>query len=95
MGKKIAHVRVSTFPTCGNIVFCVSCSILGRIIRVTQEVAEYRDWITMKWADLSLNSLTLNGKEMRHFRAHFILYNCFLIDFHNYPVQVQHYIKIV
>ncbi|KAK6317928.1 hypothetical protein J4Q44_G00112190 [Coregonus suidteri] len=36
-------------------------SILGRIIRVTQEVAEYRDWITMKWADLSLNSLTLNG----------------------------------
>uniref|UniRef100_A0A8C8IZ09 Terminal nucleotidyltransferase 4A n=1 Tax=Oncorhynchus tshawytscha TaxID=74940 RepID=A0A8C8IZ09_ONCTS len=36
-------------------------SILGRIIRVTQEVAEYRDWITMKWAALSLNSLTLKG----------------------------------
>ncbi|XP_055795539.1 terminal nucleotidyltransferase 4B-like isoform X1 [Salvelinus fontinalis] len=39
-------------------------SILGRIIRVTQEVAEYRDWITMKWADLSLNSLTLNGNDV-------------------------------
>uniref|UniRef100_A0A674AYZ8 polynucleotide adenylyltransferase n=1 Tax=Salmo trutta TaxID=8032 RepID=A0A674AYZ8_SALTR len=36
-------------------------SILGRIIRVTQEVAEYRDLITMKWAALSLNSLTLKG----------------------------------
>ncbi|XP_038872848.1 terminal nucleotidyltransferase 4B-like [Salvelinus namaycush] len=36
-------------------------SILGRIIRVTQEVAEYRDWITMKWAALSLNSLALKG----------------------------------
>ncbi|KAL0968600.1 hypothetical protein UPYG_G00269040 [Umbra pygmaea] len=39
-------------------------SILGRIIRVTQEVADYRDWITAKWADLSLNSLTLNGNDV-------------------------------
>ncbi|KAJ8002853.1 hypothetical protein DPEC_G00163280 [Dallia pectoralis] len=39
-------------------------SILGRIIRVTQEVADYRDWITTRWADLSLNSLTLNGNDV-------------------------------
>uniref|UniRef100_A0A8C7UHL4 Terminal nucleotidyltransferase 4A n=1 Tax=Oncorhynchus mykiss TaxID=8022 RepID=A0A8C7UHL4_ONCMY len=36
-------------------------SILGRIIRVTQEVAEYRDWITKLWGPQSQNEPTLNG----------------------------------
>uniref|UniRef100_A0A6Q2Z3V7 Terminal nucleotidyltransferase 4A n=1 Tax=Esox lucius TaxID=8010 RepID=A0A6Q2Z3V7_ESOLU len=39
-------------------------SILGRIIRVTQEVADYRDWISTKWADLSLKSLAINGNDV-------------------------------
>ncbi|KAL1007467.1 hypothetical protein UPYG_G00087200 [Umbra pygmaea] len=37
-------------------------SILGRIIRVTKEVAEYRDWITKVWGPHSLNNPALNGK---------------------------------
>uniref|UniRef100_A0A8C7TUF6 Terminal nucleotidyltransferase 4A n=1 Tax=Oncorhynchus mykiss TaxID=8022 RepID=A0A8C7TUF6_ONCMY len=36
-------------------------SILGRIIRVTQEVAEYRDWITKLWGPQSQNEPALNG----------------------------------
>ncbi|XP_010894882.1 terminal nucleotidyltransferase 4B isoform X2 [Esox lucius] len=35
-------------------------SILGRIIRVTQEVAEYRDWITKVWGPQSQNEPALN-----------------------------------
>lgn len=35
-------------------------SILGRIIRVTQEVAEYRDWISAQWGQRSNNEPVLN-----------------------------------
>ncbi|XP_016088591.1 non-canonical poly(A) RNA polymerase PAPD5-like [Sinocyclocheilus grahami] len=35
-------------------------SILGRIIRVTQEVAEYRDWISAQWGQRSNNDPVLN-----------------------------------
>ncbi|XP_065145614.1 terminal nucleotidyltransferase 4B [Paramisgurnus dabryanus] len=35
-------------------------SILGRIIRVTQEVAEYRDWISKHWVQQSNNDPALN-----------------------------------
>ncbi|XP_067296058.1 terminal nucleotidyltransferase 4B isoform X1 [Pseudorasbora parva] len=35
-------------------------SILGRIIRVTQEVAEYRDWISVQWGQKSNNEPVLN-----------------------------------
>ncbi|XP_059368662.1 terminal nucleotidyltransferase 4B-like [Carassius carassius] len=35
-------------------------SILGRIIRVTQEVAEYRDWISAHWGQQSNNEPVLN-----------------------------------
>lgn len=35
-------------------------SILGRIIRVTQEVAEYRDWISTQWGQRSNNEPVLN-----------------------------------
>ncbi|KAK2913914.1 hypothetical protein Q8A67_002313 [Cirrhinus molitorella] len=35
-------------------------SILGRIIRVTQEVAEYRDWISAQWGQRSNNEQVLN-----------------------------------
>ncbi|XP_059388110.1 terminal nucleotidyltransferase 4B [Carassius carassius] len=35
-------------------------SILGRIIRVTQEVAEYRDWISVQWGQRSNNEPVLN-----------------------------------
>ncbi|KAK9971774.1 hypothetical protein ABG768_025125 [Culter alburnus] len=35
-------------------------SILGRIIRVTQEVAEYRDWISAQWGQKSNNESVLN-----------------------------------
>uniref|UniRef100_A0A8C2BS74 Terminal nucleotidyltransferase 4A n=1 Tax=Cyprinus carpio TaxID=7962 RepID=A0A8C2BS74_CYPCA len=35
-------------------------SILGRIIRVTQEVAEYRDWISVEWGQRSNNEPVLN-----------------------------------
>uniref|UniRef100_A0A4W5RNL8 Terminal nucleotidyltransferase 4A n=1 Tax=Hucho hucho TaxID=62062 RepID=A0A4W5RNL8_9TELE len=39
-------------------------SILGRIIRVTQEVAEYRDWITKLWGPQSQNEPALNGNDV-------------------------------
>lgn len=35
-------------------------SILGRIIRVTQEVVEYRDWISAQWGQKSSNEPVLN-----------------------------------
>uniref|UniRef100_A0A672ZNH0 Terminal nucleotidyltransferase 4B n=1 Tax=Sphaeramia orbicularis TaxID=375764 RepID=A0A672ZNH0_9TELE len=35
-------------------------SILGRIIRVTQEVDEYREWIRSNWGNPSQNELPLN-----------------------------------
>ncbi|XP_052417164.1 terminal nucleotidyltransferase 4B [Carassius gibelio] len=35
-------------------------SILGRIIRVTQEVAEYRDWISVQWGQRSNNEPILS-----------------------------------
>ncbi|XP_052457636.1 terminal nucleotidyltransferase 4B-like isoform X1 [Carassius gibelio] len=38
-------------------------SILGRIIRVTQEVAEYRDWISAQWGQRSYNEPVLNCNE--------------------------------
>ncbi|XP_067296065.1 terminal nucleotidyltransferase 4B isoform X2 [Pseudorasbora parva] len=38
-------------------------SILGRIIRVTQEVAEYRDWISVQWGQKSNNEPVLNCNE--------------------------------
>lgn len=41
--------------------YFLSSSILGRIIRVTQEVAEYRDWITKLWGPQSQNEPALNG----------------------------------
>lgn len=37
-----------------------SHSILGRIIRVTQEVVEYRDWISAQWGQKSSNEPVLN-----------------------------------
>ncbi|KAK6294367.1 hypothetical protein J4Q44_G00351970 [Coregonus suidteri] len=40
-------------------------SILGRIIRVTQEVAEYRDWITKLWGPQSQNEHALNGNDVK------------------------------
>ncbi|MBN3311042.1 PAPD5 polymerase, partial [Amia calva] len=39
-------------------------SILGRIIRVTQEVAEYRDWITKNWGPQSQNDSSFNGNDV-------------------------------
>lgn len=41
--------------------YFLSSSILGRIIRVTQEVAEYRDWITKHWGPQSQNEPARNG----------------------------------
>uniref|UniRef100_V9KJX4 Terminal nucleotidyltransferase 4A n=1 Tax=Callorhinchus milii TaxID=7868 RepID=V9KJX4_CALMI len=41
---------------------CVS--ILGRIIQITQEVADYRDWIHQKWSPQSSNDVALNGNEI-------------------------------
>ncbi|XP_051983038.1 terminal nucleotidyltransferase 4B-like isoform X1 [Xyrauchen texanus] len=38
-------------------------SILGRIIRVTQEVAEYRDWINEHWGQQSNRNVTLTSLE--------------------------------
>ncbi|XP_015224082.2 terminal nucleotidyltransferase 4B isoform X1 [Lepisosteus oculatus] len=44
-------------------------SILGRIIRVTQEVADYRDWITKNWGSPSQNDndSSLNRNEVTLF----------------------------
>ncbi|XP_030621713.1 terminal nucleotidyltransferase 4B [Chanos chanos] len=39
-------------------------SILGRIIRVTQEVAEYRDWISKHWGGQSHNDPAFNGNDV-------------------------------
>ncbi|XP_076143028.1 terminal nucleotidyltransferase 4B [Alosa pseudoharengus] len=39
-------------------------SILGRIIRVTQEVAEYRDWISKQWGAQSQNEPVINGNDV-------------------------------
>lgn len=39
-------------------------SILGRIIRVTQEVAEYRDWISKQWGEQSPNEPLHNGNDV-------------------------------
>uniref|UniRef100_A0A671M128 Terminal nucleotidyltransferase 4A n=1 Tax=Sinocyclocheilus anshuiensis TaxID=1608454 RepID=A0A671M128_9TELE len=39
-------------------------SILGRIIRVTQEVAEYRDWISVQWGQRSNNEPVLNSNDV-------------------------------
>uniref|UniRef100_A0AAY4EYA4 polynucleotide adenylyltransferase n=1 Tax=Denticeps clupeoides TaxID=299321 RepID=A0AAY4EYA4_9TELE len=42
-------------------------SILGRIIRVTQEVAEYRDWISKLWGSepaLNGNDVTLESQQL-------------------------------
>lgn len=36
-------------------------SILGRIIRVTQEVDEYREWIRKSWGSPSQNDPSLNS----------------------------------
>ncbi|KAM6980568.1 terminal nucleotidyltransferase 4B [Aplochiton taeniatus] len=39
-------------------------SILGRIIRVTQEVDEYREWISKQWGPQSQNDPALNGNDV-------------------------------
>ncbi|XP_046898091.1 terminal nucleotidyltransferase 4B [Hypomesus transpacificus] len=39
-------------------------SILGRIIRVTQEVNEYREWISKEWGPQSQNDPALNGNDV-------------------------------
>ncbi|KAI3377681.1 hypothetical protein L3Q82_008838 [Scortum barcoo] len=39
-------------------------SILGRIIRVTQEVDEYREWIRKSWGSPSHNDLPLNRNDV-------------------------------
>ncbi|XP_035275041.1 terminal nucleotidyltransferase 4B-like [Anguilla anguilla] len=38
--------------------------LLGRIVRVTEEVAEYRDWITKHWGPRSQNGLSFNENEV-------------------------------
>ncbi|XP_053173757.1 terminal nucleotidyltransferase 4B isoform X1 [Scomber japonicus] len=44
-------------------------SILGRIIRVTQEVDEYREWIRKNWGSQSQNELTLNRNDVTLFES--------------------------
>ncbi|KAM7406445.1 hypothetical protein PAMP_000820 [Pampus punctatissimus] len=44
-------------------------SILGRIIRVTQEVDAYREWIRKNWGSQSQNDLTLNRNEVTLFES--------------------------
>lgn len=39
-----------------------ACSILGRIIRVTDEVATYRDWISKQWGLQSRPEPSCNGE---------------------------------
>ncbi|XP_005996422.1 terminal nucleotidyltransferase 4B isoform X2 [Latimeria chalumnae] len=39
-------------------------SILGRIIRVTQEVADYRDWISKRWGPQTRSEPSCNGSEV-------------------------------
>ena len=42
--------------------FFNTCSILGRIIRVTDEVATYRDWISKQWGLQNRPEPSCNGK---------------------------------
>ncbi|XP_061670658.1 terminal nucleotidyltransferase 4B [Syngnathoides biaculeatus] len=44
-------------------------SILGRIIRVTQEVDEYRDWIQKNWGIPSQKDLPLNRNDVNLFES--------------------------
>ncbi|XP_061601692.1 terminal nucleotidyltransferase 4B [Cololabis saira] len=44
-------------------------SILGRIIRVTQEVDEYREWIRKNWGGPSQNDLSLNRNGVKLFES--------------------------
>ncbi|XP_068424735.1 terminal nucleotidyltransferase 4B [Clinocottus analis] len=44
-------------------------SILGRIIRVTQEVDEYREWIRKNWGSQSQNDLPLNRNDVTLFES--------------------------
>ncbi|XP_070757946.1 terminal nucleotidyltransferase 4B [Enoplosus armatus] len=44
-------------------------SILGRIIRVTQEVDEYREWIRKNWGSPSQNDLPLNRNDVTLFES--------------------------
>ncbi|XP_035483594.2 terminal nucleotidyltransferase 4B [Scophthalmus maximus] len=44
-------------------------SILGRIIRVTQEVDEYRDWIRKNWGSPSQNDLPHNRNDVTLFES--------------------------
>uniref|UniRef100_A0A7N6BLG3 Terminal nucleotidyltransferase 4B n=1 Tax=Anabas testudineus TaxID=64144 RepID=A0A7N6BLG3_ANATE len=44
-------------------------SILGRIIRVTQEVDEYRQWIQKNWGSPSQNDLPLNRNDVTLFES--------------------------
>uniref|UniRef100_A0A3Q1CN29 Terminal nucleotidyltransferase 4B n=1 Tax=Amphiprion ocellaris TaxID=80972 RepID=A0A3Q1CN29_AMPOC len=44
-------------------------SILGRIIRVTQEVDEYREWIRKNWGSPSQNDLPLNRNDVALFES--------------------------
>ncbi|RXM34617.1 Non-canonical poly(A) RNA polymerase PAPD5 [Acipenser ruthenus] len=39
-------------------------SILGRILRVTQEVSEYRDWISKKWGSQSRRESPISGNDV-------------------------------
>ncbi|XP_013877260.1 terminal nucleotidyltransferase 4B [Austrofundulus limnaeus] len=44
-------------------------SILGRIIRVTQEVDEYREWIHKNWGSPSQNDPSLNRNDVKLFES--------------------------
>ncbi|XP_031137432.1 terminal nucleotidyltransferase 4B [Sander lucioperca] len=44
-------------------------SILGRIIRVTQEVDEYREWIRKNWGSPSQNDPPLNRNDVKLFES--------------------------
>ncbi|CAG5852323.1 unnamed protein product [Menidia menidia] len=44
-------------------------SILGRIIRVTQEVDEYREWIRKNWGSPSQNDPSLNRNDVKLFES--------------------------
>ncbi|KAM9817393.1 terminal nucleotidyltransferase 4B isoform 2-T2 [Neosynchiropus ocellatus] len=44
-------------------------SILGRIIRVTKEVDEYREWIRKNWASPAQNDLPLNRNDVALFES--------------------------
>lgn len=40
------------------------CSILGRIIRVTEDVVAYRDWISKKWGHKNRSEPVYNGNDV-------------------------------